>query len=70
MFPQENLKFRSSKTARNAPKSLILLMLSLSMGMHLYSGIKIVLHEVHAVKIGSARTRSRRVLPYSADLYS
>ena len=40
MFPQENLKFRSSKTAGNAPKSRILLILILSMGMHLYSGIK------------------------------
>ena len=40
MLPLENLKFRSSKTAGNAPKSCILLILSLSMGMHLYSGIK------------------------------
>ena len=36
----ENLKFRSSKTAGNAPKSCILLILSLSMGRHPYSGIK------------------------------
>jgi len=39
MFPRENLKFRSSKTAGNAPKTRILLILSLSMGMHPYSGI-------------------------------
>ena len=40
MLPQENLIFRSSKTAGNAPKSRILLILSLSMGMQLYSSIK------------------------------
>ena len=40
MLPQENLIFRSSKTAGNAPKSRILLILSLSMGIHLYSSIK------------------------------
>ena len=40
MLPLENLKFRSSKTAGNVPKSCILLILSLSMGMHSYSGIK------------------------------
>ena len=39
MFFRENLKFRSSKTAGNAPKTRILLILSLSMGMHPYSGI-------------------------------
>ena len=39
MFLRENLKFRSSKTAGNAPKTRILLILSLSMGMHPYSGI-------------------------------
>ena len=38
--PPENLKFRSSKTAGNAPKTRVLLILSLSMGMHPYSGIK------------------------------
>ena len=69
MLPRENLKFRSSKTAGNAPKSRILIILSLPVGMHLYSGIKkIVLHVVHAAKIGSACARSRRVLPYFADL--
>ena len=40
MLPRENLKFRSSKTAGNGPKSRILLIVSLSMGMHPYSGIK------------------------------
>ena len=40
MLPQENLIFRSSKTAGNAPKSRILLILSLSMGIQLYSSIK------------------------------
>ena len=40
MLPHENLIFRSSKTAGNAPKSRILLILSLSMGMHLYFSIK------------------------------
>ena len=40
LLPWENLKFRSPKTAGNAPKSCILLILSLSMGMHPYSGIK------------------------------
>ena len=39
MLCQEKLKFRSSKTAGNAPKTIILLILSLSMGMHPYSGI-------------------------------
>ena len=34
----ENLKFRSSKTAGNAPKTRILLILSLSMGIPPYSG--------------------------------
>ena len=38
MLPQENLKFRSSKTAGNAPKTRILLILSLSMGIPPYSG--------------------------------
>ena len=38
MLPRENLKFRSSKTARNAPKTRILLILSLSMGIPPYSG--------------------------------
>ena len=37
---RENLKFRSSKTAGNAPKTRILLILSFSMGMHPYSGLK------------------------------
>ena len=49
--------FRSSKTAStgSAPKTRILLILSLSMGMHPYSGTtNIVLHAVHAAKIGSA----------------
>ena len=36
----ENLKFRSSKTAGNAPKTRILLILSFSVGMHPYSGLK------------------------------
>ena len=40
MLPWENLVFRSSKTAGNAPKSCILLILSLSMGRDPYSGIK------------------------------
>ena len=40
MLTRENLKFRLSKTAGNAPKTRILLTLSLSMGMHPYSGIK------------------------------
>ena len=40
MLPQENLKFRSSKTAGNAPKTCILLILSLFVGMHPYYGIK------------------------------
>ena len=39
MLPWENLVFRSSKTAGNAPKSCILLILSLSMGMYPYSGM-------------------------------
>ena len=38
MLPRENLKFRSSKTAGNAPKTRILLILSLSMGIPPYSG--------------------------------
>ena len=38
MLPRENLKFRSSKTARNAPKTRILLILSLSIGIPPYSG--------------------------------
>ena len=66
-WAQENLKFRSSKTAGNAPKYRILLILSHSVGMHLYYGIKIVLHAVHGAKIGSAHMGSHRVLPYSAD---
>ena len=40
MLPWENLKFRSSKTAGNAPETRILLILSFSMGMHQYSGSK------------------------------
>ena len=40
VLPWENLKFRSSKTAGNAPKSCILLILSLPMGRHPYSGIE------------------------------
>ena len=40
MLPPENLKFRSSKTAGKAPKTRIFLILSLSIGMHPYSGIK------------------------------
>ena len=39
-LPWENLKFRSSKTDGNVPKTRILLILILSMGMHLYCGIK------------------------------
>ena len=66
-WAQENLKFRSSKTAGNAPKSRILLILRHYVGMHLYYGIKIVLHVVHGAKIGSAHMGSHRVLPYSAD---
>ena len=38
MLPRENLKFRSSKTAGNAPKTRILLILSLSIGIPPYSG--------------------------------
>ena len=67
MLPWENLKFRSSKTAGNAPETRILLILSFSMGMHPYSGSKNRIARGDAAKIGSARTRSRRVLPYSAD---
>lgn len=37
MLPRENLKFRSSKTDGKGPKTRTL---SLSMGMHPYSGIK------------------------------
>lgn len=61
--PPRNLKFRSSKTAGNAPKTRILLILSLSMGMHpaVLWYKQIALHGVHAAKIGSARARSRRV---------
>ena len=44
MLPRDNLKFRSSKTAGNVPKTPILLILSLS--------------AVYMAKIGSARTRS------------
>ena len=40
MLPRENLKFRSSKTAGNAPETRILLILCFSMGMHQYSGSK------------------------------
>ena len=58
MLPLENLKFRSSKTAGNAPKSCILLILSLSMGMHPYCGIKNRIALGAAAKIGSAHTRS------------
>ena len=36
MLSWENLKFRSSKTAENAPKTRILLILSLSMGIPWY----------------------------------
>ena len=68
--PAGKLKFRSPKTAGNAPKSFILLILSLSMGMHRYSGIKNVLLTVHVAKIGSAYTRSHQVLPYSADWHT
>ena len=50
MLSWENLKFRSSKTAANAPKTPIILILSVS--------------AVHMAKIGSARTRSRQVPPY------
>jgi len=53
MLPRENVKFRSSKTPGNTPKTPILLILSLA--------------AVHMAKIGSARMRSRQVLPYSAD---
>ena len=67
MLPRENLKFRSSKTARNAPKTRILLIPSLSIGIPHILVAQIVLHAVHAAKISSARTRSRGVLPYSAD---
>ena len=38
--PSENLKFRSSNTAGNEPKTRVLLILSLSMGMHPYSEVK------------------------------
>ena len=38
MLPRENLKFRSSKTAGNAPKTRILLILSLSIGIPPCSG--------------------------------
>ena len=38
MLPQENLKFRSFKTAGNAPKTRILLILNLSVGIPPYSG--------------------------------
>ena len=38
MLPRENLKFKSSKTARNAPKTRILLILSFSIGILPYSG--------------------------------
>ena len=39
MLPRENLKFRSSKTAGNAPKTCTLLILSLSMDIHRYSAV-------------------------------
>ena len=39
MLPRENLKFRSSKTAGNAPKTCTLLILSLSMDIHSYSAV-------------------------------
>ena len=39
-LPRENLKFRSSKTAGNVLKTRTLLILSLSMDMHPYSGSK------------------------------
>ena len=39
MLPRENLKFRSSKTAGNAPKTCTLLILSLSMDIHPYSAV-------------------------------
>ena len=68
-FPAEHLKLRSSKTAGNAPKTHILLILSLSLGIPLILVQQIVLHVVHTAKIGSARTRSCRVLPYSVDWY-
>ena len=82
--PAEHLKLRSSKTAGNAPKTRILLILSLSLGIPLIlvqqiffqifavcttCNTIIVLHVVHTAKIGSARTRSCRVLPYSVDWY-
>ena len=38
MLRRENLKFRSPKTAGNAPKIRILLILSLSIGIPPYSG--------------------------------
>ena len=38
MLSRENLKFRSPKTAGNAPKTRILLILSLSIGIPPYSG--------------------------------
>ena len=38
MLPRENLKFRSSKTAGNMPKTRILLILSLYIGIPPYSG--------------------------------
>ena len=40
MLPRENLKFRSSKTDGKGTKTRTFLILSLSMGMHPYSGIK------------------------------
>ena len=58
MLLRENLKFRSSKTAGNVPKTRILLILSLSMGIHPYSGIN---KSYYTVKMGSARARSRLV---------
>ena len=38
MLSRENLKFRSPKTAGNAPKTRIILILSLSIGIPPYSG--------------------------------
>ena len=38
MLPRKNLKFMSIKTAGNSPKTRILLIFSLSVGMHPFSG--------------------------------
>ena len=39
MPPPRKFEIRSSKTTGNAPKTRILLILSLSMGIHLYSAV-------------------------------